>query len=133
MDLYDCDLNDYIMAKMRIDNLTLKLFCYQMIRSLLYLHSHQICHRDIKPNNFLVKKHLVVLTDFGSAKIMKNHKSSNVAYICSRYYRAPELIFGYKYYDKPVDIWSLGLIFYELLYGDTPWPAMDILDLINKI
>ncbi len=89
MDLYDCDLNDYIMTKMKIDNLTLKLFSYQMIRSLLYLHSHQICHRDIKPNNFLVKKHLVVLSDFGSAKIMKNHKSSNVAYICSRYYRAP--------------------------------------------
>jgi glycogen synthase kinase 3 beta len=89
MDLYDCDLNDYIMTKMKIDNLTLKLFSYQMIRSLLYLHSHQICHRDIKPNNFLVKKHMVVLSDFGSAKIMKNHKNSNVAYICSRYYRAP--------------------------------------------
>jgi glycogen synthase kinase 3 beta len=133
MDLYDCDLNDYIMTKMKIDNLTLKIFCYQMIRSLLYLHSHQICHRDIKPNNFLVKKHLVVLTDFGSAKIMKNHKNSNVAYICSRYYRAPELTLGYKYYDKPVDIWSLGCVMAELSLGKPIFKGSNSLDQLVRI
>lgn len=110
MDLYDLDLDDYISIKNKIDDLTLKIFCYQMLRSVLYLHSNNICHRDIKPHNFFVKKHMVVLGDFGSAKVMRSNRNSNVSYICSRYYRAPELIFGYKFYDKSIDIWSLGTV-----------------------
>jgi glycogen synthase kinase 3 beta len=43
-----------------------------MCRSLMYLHSKSICHRDIKPNNFLInKKGRIVLSDFGSAKFIK--------------------------------------------------------------
>jgi glycogen synthase kinase 3 beta len=57
MQLYDCDLQDYINMKNDIDNFTLKLFTYQMLRSLLYIHSRQICHRDIKPDNFFVRRH----------------------------------------------------------------------------
>ena len=41
----------------------------------------------------------------------------NLAYICSRYYRAPELLFGYTKYTTSVDTWSLGCIFLELLSG----------------
>merc|ERR1711991_1090521 len=42
----------------------------------------------------------------------------NVAYICSRYYRAPELIFGSVYYTTAIDIWSVGCIFAEMLIGE---------------
>jgi len=73
MDLYDWNLKDYIMKKEPIDSLIFKTICYQMTRSLLYLHSKQICHRDIKPENFLMKKNgRLALADFGSAKSMKN-------------------------------------------------------------
>lgn len=68
---------------------------YQLFRSLAYIHSLGICHRDIKPQNLLLDPESAVLKlcDFGSAKQLL-HGEPNVSYICSRYYRAPELIFG---------------------------------------
>jgi len=68
---------------------------YQLFRSLAYIHSLGICHRDIKPQNLLLDPTTGVLKlcDFGSAKILIAGEP-NVSYICSRYYRAPELIFG---------------------------------------
>jgi len=68
---------------------------YQLFRSLAYIHSLGICHRDIKPQNLLLDPETAVLKlcDFGSAKQLL-HGEPNVSYICSRYYRAPELIFG---------------------------------------
>lgn len=68
---------------------------YQLFRSLAYIHSLGICHRDIKPQNLLLdpKTGVLKLCDFGSAKHLVRGEP-NVSYICSRYYRAPELIFG---------------------------------------
>jgi serine/threonine protein kinase len=68
---------------------------YQLFRSLAYIHSLGICHRDIKPQNLLLDPDTGVLKlcDFGSAKHLVKGEP-NVSYICSRYYRAPELIFG---------------------------------------
>lgn len=68
---------------------------YQLFRSLAYIHSLGICHRDIKPQNLLLdpKSGVLKLCDFGSAKHLVRGEP-NVSYICSRYYRAPELIFG---------------------------------------
>lgn len=72
-----------------------KLYMFQVLRSLAYVHSMGVCHRDIKPQNLLLdpNTHAVKLCDFGSAKLLVPGES-NIAYICSRYYRAPELIFG---------------------------------------
>ncbi|CAF4361294.1 unnamed protein product, partial [Rotaria magnacalcarata] len=60
-----------------------------------YIHSFGICHRDIKPQNLLLdpESSILKLCDFGSAKQLIKGEP-NVSYICSRYYRAPELIFG---------------------------------------
>lgn len=82
---YECDDNKLI----------LQLYMYQLFRSLAYIHSLGICHRDIKPQNLLLNPETGVLKlcDFGSAKTLIKGEP-NVSYICSRYYRAPELIFG---------------------------------------
>lgn len=72
-----------------------KVYAYQLFRSLLYLNKIEICHRDIKPHNILVDQETnrLVMCDFGSAKQLVKGEP-NIAYICSRCYRAPELIFG---------------------------------------
>jgi serine/threonine protein kinase len=56
-----------------------------MIRSLIYLHSLNICHRDIKPHNFVLKNNRIFLCDFGAAKIIsKNNEDKNASYVFSR-------------------------------------------------
>lgn len=83
--------------------LEIKIYIYQLFRSLAYIHSQGICHRDIKPQNLLLDPNTGVLKlcDFGSAKILIENEP-NVSYICSRYYRAPELIFGATNYTTKI-------------------------------
>ena len=89
--------------------LEVKLYIYQLFRSLAYIHSQGICHRDIKPQNLLLdpSSGILKLCDFGSAKILVENEP-NVSYICSRYYRAPELIFGATNYTTKIGerIWT---------------------------
>jgi len=95
-----------------------KIYSYQICRAIAYCHSIGICHRDIKPQNLLLDpvKQVVKLCDFGSAKVLEKG-APNVAYICSRYYRAPELIFEASDYTTSIDTWSLGCIISELFLG----------------
>eukprot|EP01080_Neovahlkampfia_damariscottae_P005737 gene5737-9560_t len=98
--------------------LEVKLYIYQMCRALAYLHETNICHRDIKPHNLLIdgEKGVLKFIDFGSAKQLVEGEP-NVSYICSRYYRAPELIFGATHYTTAIDIWSTGCVMGEMLTG----------------
>ena len=96
-------------SKMALPLLYVKLYLYQLSRALSHIHSLGICHRDIKPQNLLVNptNQQLKLCDFGSAKALVKGEP-NVSYICSRYYRAPELIFGSTDYSTAIDIWSQG-------------------------
>lgn len=95
-----------------------KVYGFQMCRAIAYIHALGVCHRDIKPQNLLVDpaSHVLKLCDFGSAKMLAPGES-NIAYICSRYYRAPELIFGATEYTSAIDIWSVGCVLAELIIG----------------
>ncbi|KAG0145417.1 hypothetical protein CROQUDRAFT_93893 [Cronartium quercuum f. sp. fusiforme G11] len=93
----------YSKLKQVMPMLNIKLYMYQLLRSLAYIHSLGICHRDIKPQNLLLNPitGILKLCDFGSAKILVAGEP-NVSYICSRYYRAPELIFGATNYTTNI-------------------------------
>jgi len=93
-----------------------------------------VCHRDIKPQNLLVdpESHVLKLCDFGSAKILVKGEP-NVSYICSRYYRAPELIFGATDYTCCIDVWSAGCVLAELLLGVPLFPGESGVDQLVEI
>ncbi len=99
-------LRAHAKAKKSIPMIYIKTYVYQILRSIAYIHSVGVCHRDIKPQNLLLNpsNHQVKLCDFGSAKVLVPGEP-NVAYICSRYYRAPELVFEATSYTTAVDVW----------------------------
>ena len=116
-------------------------FMYQIGSGLNYLHSHQIVHRDLKPHNILILKKknsntnqndmnsfdqkeidnfTLKIADFGFARFLR--PSDLAETICgSPVYMAPEIQFG-THYTSSVDMWSLGVIIYELIAGKTPFP-----------
>jgi serine/threonine protein kinase len=114
--------------------LYVKLYLYQLSRALAHIHFLGICHRDIKPQNLLVHPHTqqLKLCDFGSAKALVKGEP-NVSYICSRYYRAPELIFGSTDYSTAIDIWSEGCVGAELLLGQPLFPGDSGVDQLVEI
>ena len=109
--LYRCS-RSYSKVKQQMPMLEVKLYMYQCLRSLAYIHSMGICHRDIKPQNLLLDpaRGILKLCDFGSAKILVKGEP-NVSYICSRYYRAPELIFGATDYTTFIGIFLSHFLF----------------------
>ncbi|KAH8094334.1 protein kinase [Aureococcus anophagefferens] len=111
-----------------------RLYVYQLCRALGQIHGAGICHRDIKPQNLLLDPatQIVKLIDFGSAKVLVPGEP-NVSYICSRYYRAPELIFGSTEYTTAIDTWSSGCVFAELLLGAPLFPGDSGVDQLVEI
>ncbi|KAH6812125.1 shaggy-like protein kinase 32 [Perilla frutescens var. frutescens] len=113
----------------------MQLYVYQICRALNYLHRViGVCHRDIKPQNLLVnpQTHQLKICDFGSAKMLVPGEP-NISYICSRYYRAPELIFGATEYTTAIDVWSVGCVMAELLMGQPLFPGESSVDQLVEI
>lgn len=124
----------YSKLNQRVPTLYVKLYMYQLCRALANIHSLGVCHRDIKPQNLLVNTHThqLKLCDFGSAKILVKGEP-NISYICSRYYRAPELIFGATDYSTAIDVWSMGCVLAELLLGQPLFPGESGVDQLVEI
>ncbi|KAL6452354.1 GSK1 Glycogen synthase kinase 1 [Candida maltosa Xu316] len=124
----------YTSKRLNMPPLEVKLYTYQMFRALAYIHSMDICHRDIKPQNLLVNPSTgqLKLADFGSAKMLKPTEA-NVSYICSRYYRAPELIFGATNYTTKIDVWSSACVVAEMILGQPLFPGESGIDQLVEI
>lgn len=111
-------IQNYFGYKQRIPLSLVKVFSYQLIRALLYLELKNVCHRDIKTENVMIDPvtNRLVLCDFGCAKKLVLNEP-NISYICSRFYRPPELILGSTNYNCAVDMWSTGCVIAELITG----------------
>ena len=98
-----------------------------------YLYDHEIIHRDLKPANILMSKGRCKISDFGFAKNLEYGESTVLKSIVGTpLYMSPQILNHQKYTNKS-DLWSVGLIYYELIHGMTPWPAKNELQLINNI
>ncbi|KAL6219606.1 hypothetical protein ACLB2K_007365 [Fragaria x ananassa] len=128
-------IKHYSKMNQRMPLIYVKLYSYQICRALAYIHNTiGLCHRDIKPQNLLVNPHThqLKICDFGSAKVLVKGEP-NISYICSRYYRAPELIFGATEYTTAIDIWSAGCVLAELLLGQPLFPGESGVDQLVEI
>ena len=92
----------------------------QIVNAIKFLHKNNIIHRDIKPENILLdNKYNCKLCDFGWSVILKDNSSRNT--FCGTIeYMAPEII-NNEQYDKSIDIWSLGVLLFELIHGYSPF------------
>jgi serine/threonine protein kinase len=110
---------DYLKQHGRVAPHLLPGFCQMILDATVYLHKHEFCHGDIKPENILLDKYTrPKLADFGFA----NAFSTRDTMICGSFaYQAPELI-RHRVKDRAAaDIWALGVTFYQMAVGVLPW------------
>lgn len=103
---------------------TIREFSWQIGCGLRYLHAHDVVHRDLKPHNILLSgmgdRPVLKIADFGFARFLR--PSDLAETVCgSPIYMAPEIQFGSRY-SANVDLWSVGVIIYELVTMETPFP-----------
>ncbi len=106
----------------------------ELAKTLSFAHEQGVVHMDIKPRNVLVRRNgELVLTDFGISKNMMAEEELDVPgfFHASPKYMSPEQIRG-KDLDKRTDMYSLGIIFYEMLVHEVPFSAKDAMGIARK-
>ena len=148
-DLMETDLHRIIYSKQKLSTDHAQYFIYQVLRGLKYIHSCKVLHRDLKPSNLLVNSNCdLKICDFGLARGV--HQSSSgtdspdgtqdkkdtmllTEYVVTRWYRAPEIMLACHEYSYPIDVWSVGCIFAELLSRKPMFPGEDYIDQLTII
>uniref|UniRef100_A0AAY4AHT1 Cyclin-dependent kinase 14 n=1 Tax=Denticeps clupeoides TaxID=299321 RepID=A0AAY4AHT1_9TELE len=128
-----CQYMDKHPGGLQPDNV--KLFLFQLLRGLSYIHQKHILHRDLKPQNLLISDMgELKLADFGlaRAKSVPSHTYSNE--VVTLWYRPPDVLLGSTEYSTCLDMWGVGCIFIEMIQGVAAFPGMkDIQDQLERI
>ncbi|XP_034027740.1 cyclin-dependent kinase 20 isoform X1 [Thalassophryne amazonica] len=102
-----------------------KGYMVMLLKGVAFLHRNNIMHRDLKPANLLISSsgHLKI-ADFGLARLFSEDGERLYSHqVATRWYRAPELLYGARKYDQGVDLWAVGCIFGELLNSSPLFPG----------
>ncbi|XP_051151294.1 cell division control protein 2 homolog A [Andrographis paniculata] len=112
-----------------------KMFLYQILRGIAYCHSHRVLHRDLKPQNLLIDRrtNALKLADFGLARAFGIPVRTFTHEVVTLWYRAPEILLGSRHYSTPVDVWSVGCIFAEMVNQRALFPGDSEIDELFKI
>ncbi|ESO00602.1 hypothetical protein HELRODRAFT_82751 [Helobdella robusta] len=114
------------------DDPTTRFFTACVVEALIYLHERGVVYRDLKPENLLVdSKGYIKLVDFGFAKLI-GYGRKTWTFCGTPEYVAPEIILN-KGHDLSVDLWSLGILMFELLTGSPPFTGTDPMKTYNMI
>ncbi|XP_076036896.1 serine/threonine-protein kinase Chk1-like [Oratosquilla oratoria] len=108
----------------------------QLMDGVAYLHSRGVAHRDLKPENLLLTAEKVLkIADLGLAEVflMNGEEVQLTGTVGSRAFMAPEVIKGPTYYGPPIDLWSSGVVYFNLTTKGRPWEQATPEDKIYKM
>ena len=127
-------LNELVKRRKRLGELEVQCYSLQIIRALKYIHNHRIIHRDLKLGNlFLTSKLELKLGDFGLAAKLEYDGQRRKTVCGTPNYVAPEILEKKNGHSYEVDIWSLGVVIYTMLFGVPPFDANDEKIICKKI
>ncbi|XP_063371718.1 serine/threonine-protein kinase ULK3-like [Cydia amplana] len=129
------DLSKYIRRYGRVPEKQVLYFLQQLASALKFLREKGVVHMDLKPHNLLLHKgsdgkYILKVADFGFARFLSDESRQKMVR-GSPLYMAPEMLHGD--YTASVDLWSVGVIMYECLFGTAPYSSATLQELINKI
>lgn len=111
-----------------------KCLLRQLLLAVAHLHDNWILHRDLKTSNLLLShKGILKVGDFGLAREYGSPLKAYTPIVVTLWYRAPELLLCTKEYSTPIDMWSVGCIFAELLLMNALFPGKSEVDQLNRI
>jgi cyclin-dependent kinase len=115
----DQDLKKYLdVCESGIEPSIVKSFLFQLLTGVAYCHHQRVLHRDLKPQNLLINREgELKLADFGLARAFGIPVRSYTHEVVTLWYRSPDVLLGSRTYSTPVDIWSIGCIFAEMVNG----------------
>jgi casein kinase II subunit alpha len=113
-----------------------KVYLFNALRAIEFAHSKGIMHRDIKPQNIMIDpvKKVLRLIDWGLADYYTQGTAYQVR-VATRHYKSPELLLGFQFYTKSVDIWAMGVTFATMLFRRTTplFRGRDNVEILVKI